>query len=169
MYLGYGRIPWWRWGLVLLVLPWLLVKWALEDRKDPDDPKSPPADGYLDPGSWEFEQILSMERALANELFSEGNSILERWFHPDFVEIGSSGKLHGRQAVIAWVSGRTVPGSTQFLEPTILGLGGGQFLLRYRSLSSSGNTTWRMSLWVRRGDADPSIVYHQGTPVPPET
>lgn len=167
VYLGYGgRIPWWRWGLVLLAIPWYFLRKIWRDlfrapaRLDGSDPSV----GPLPPGSGVFERILSLEQGLANEVLRGDPQALEDLFHPEFLEVNSSGSLVERDEAITWVLGRTEPDSIAFHEPFVAALGAGQFLVRYRSVSRSGKAAWRMSLWTEDDHGSMRIRYHQGTP-----
>lgn len=81
--------------------------------------------------------------------------------HPDFTEIGSSGRMWTRDAVM--MSLEEQPGGPAELE--VLGadrLGEQTVLLTYRSHTRSG-TALRSSLWVHDG-AQWRLRFHQGTP-----
>ncbi|WP_160667640.1 ribonuclease HI family protein [Pseudarthrobacter sp. ATCC 49987] len=81
--------------------------------------------------------------------------------HPDFTEIGSSGRMWTRDAVMMSLAEQ--PGGPADLE--VLGadrLGEQTVLLTYRSHTRSG-TALRSSLWVHDG-AQWRLRFHQGTP-----
>ncbi len=81
--------------------------------------------------------------------------------HPDFTEIGSSGRIWTRDAMM--MSLEDQPGAPTDLE--LLGadrLGEDTILLTYRSYARAG-TTLRSSLWVHDG-AQWRLRFHQGTP-----
>lgn len=81
--------------------------------------------------------------------------------HPDFTEIGSSGRMWTRDAVMMSLAEQ--PGGPAELE--MLGadrLGERTVLLTYRSHTRSG-TALRSSLWVHDG-AQWRLRFHQGTP-----
>jgi ribonuclease HI len=81
--------------------------------------------------------------------------------HPDFTEIGSSGRVWTRDAMLMALD--ESPGAPTELE--LLGadrLGEGTVLLTYRSYSRTG-TALRSSLWVHDG-AQWRLRFHQGTP-----
>jgi ribonuclease HI len=81
--------------------------------------------------------------------------------HPDFMEIGSSGRVWTRDAMMMALE--EDPGERTEIE--ILGadrVGAGAVLLTYRSYARSG-TTLRSSLWVLDGDRW-RLRFHQGTP-----
>jgi len=81
--------------------------------------------------------------------------------HPDFMEIGSSGRVWTRDAMMMALE--EDPGERTDIE--ILGtdrIGPGAVLLTYRSFARSG-TTLRSSLWVLDGGRW-RLRFHQGTP-----
>ncbi|WP_457965766.1 ribonuclease HI family protein [Arthrobacter sp. D1-29] len=81
--------------------------------------------------------------------------------HPDFMEIGSSGRIWTRDAMMMALE--EDPGERTELE--VLGadrIGTDAVLLTYRSYSRSG-TTLRSSLWVLDGGRW-RLRFHQGTP-----
>ncbi|MDQ0679958.1 ribonuclease HI [Arthrobacter pascens] len=81
--------------------------------------------------------------------------------HPDFMEIGSSGRVWTRDAMMMALE--EDPGERTELE--VLGadrIGTSAVLLTYRSYSRSG-TTLRSSLWVLDGGRW-RLRFHQGTP-----
>jgi len=81
--------------------------------------------------------------------------------HPDFMEIGSSGRVWTRDAMMMALE--EDPGERTDIE--ILGaerIGTSAVLLTYRSFTRSG-TTLRSSLWVLDGDRW-RLRFHQGTP-----
>ncbi|WP_457948448.1 RNase H family protein [Pseudarthrobacter sp. alpha12b] len=81
--------------------------------------------------------------------------------HPDFMEIGSSGRVWTRDAMMMALE--EDPGERTDIE--ILGaerIGTGAVLLTYRSFARSG-TTLRSSLWVLDGGRW-RLRFHQGTP-----
>jgi ribonuclease HI len=81
--------------------------------------------------------------------------------HPDFMEIGSSGRVWTRDAMMMALE--EDPGERTDIE--ILGadrIGTSAFLLTYRNFARSG-TTLRSSLWVLDGGRW-RLRFHQGTP-----
>lgn len=81
--------------------------------------------------------------------------------HPDFTEIGSSGRVWTRDAMMMALE--EDPGERTDIE--VLGserIGTGAVLLTYRSFTRSG-TILRSSLWVLDGDRW-RLRFHQGTP-----
>lgn len=81
--------------------------------------------------------------------------------HPDFVEIGSSGRIWTRDAMMmALEENPERPGELELLGADRLA--DGAVLLTYRSYARSG-TILRSSLWIRDG-AQWRLRFHQGTP-----
>jgi hypothetical protein len=92
---------------------------------------------------------------------------LEQLLHPDFDEVGRSGRSYNRDTIISFLS-------TQESQPVVASetfavseLGPGVALLTYRSAHfESGKTlmhhTLRSSVWVKTG-AGWQLRYHQGT------
>ncbi|WP_018762138.1 ribonuclease HI family protein [Arthrobacter sp. 135MFCol5.1] len=81
--------------------------------------------------------------------------------HPDFMEIGSSGRVWTRDAMMMALE--EDPGERTDIE--VLGaerIGPGAVLLTYRSFARAG-TTLRSSLWVLDGERW-RLRFHQGTP-----
>jgi len=82
---------------------------------------------------------------------------VERLLHPDFVEVGASGTVYDRAAILAALAADPGPGHTatdvaaQVVAP-------GAALVTYAVAG-----TRRSSLWVRT-DAGWRVLYHQGTP-----
>lgn len=105
--------------------------------------------------------VEALEREL---LLPETRSDLGRTgvlLHPDFTEIGTSGRIWTRDAMM--MSLEDTPGGPTELE--ILGadrLGEQTILLTYRSRARTG-TALRSSLWVHDG-AQWRLRFHQGTP-----
>ncbi|HOX51569.1 MAG TPA: DUF4440 domain-containing protein [Fibrobacteria bacterium] len=168
MYLGYGSpIPWWRWLLVLFRLPWFVVRtwWGGLSTRSVLEEETVEANGPLEPGSEIRQTLLSWEDELANGVFRSSPELLEEMLHPDFVEVGSSGEVVDRDDALRWILDRSLRGDTAILEGDVSRLGEGFYLVRYRSVSGSGNACRRMSLWRRDEDGALRILYHQGTPV----
>lgn len=119
-----------------------------------------------------MDDLLAGLAALEAELHHPGRACdrarLERLLHPDFHEVGKSGRRYTRQVVIDFLaSGAARPdvvASDHRLQP----LGDGWALLHYRSgeIAADGtriNPALRCSLWART-DAGWQLYYHQGTP-----
>ena len=90
--------------------------------------------------------------------------MVEALLAPAFVEIGQSGRLWSREAMICALRG---PGMSSGLDHTEIAevhverIGPDLFLLTYVLKLESGSTR-RSSIW-RLGRNGPRIVFHQGT------
>ncbi|MBK8801340.1 MAG: nuclear transport factor 2 family protein [Fibrobacteres bacterium] len=163
MYFGYCRVPWWRWGLVLLVIPWFLLKDAWRDlfsRPEPSE-EAPPEVGPLSHQSALFENIISLEQVLANGVFQGDRSALEELFHPEFSETDASGEKVGREEAIVWILARSESGFIEIQEPSIESLGEGRFLLRYKTVSKARDAVHRESLWLQDNQGALRISHHR--------
>jgi hypothetical protein len=80
--------------------------------------------------------------------------------HPQFTEVGASGRVWDRQAVVAVTSGTEEPISATGLRTRRLGPDA--VLLTYLS-DDSGRRARRSSVWVRDAEAGWLLLHHQGT------
>ncbi len=106
-------------------------------------------------------QVEELERELLGPLVRGDMGRTAVLLHPDFMEIGSSGRVWARDAMMMALE--EDPGERTDIE--ILGtdrIGTSAVLLTYRSFARSG-TTLRSSLWVLDGDRW-RLRFHQGTP-----
>jgi hypothetical protein len=116
--------------------------------------------------------LLSELQALEVELHHPGvrcsRSRLEQLLHPDFHEVGRSGRPYDRETVIEYlasVEAHPLVASDAF---ALVELGPEVALLTYRSAhveqgNTLGNHTFRSSVWLR-SSAGWQLRYHQGTP-----
>ena len=113
-------------------------------------------------GSVQPEALVEeLERELLGPLVRGDMGRTAVLLHPDFMEIGSSGRVWTRDAMMMALE--EDPGERTDIE--ILGadrIGAGAVLLTYRSFARSG-TTLRSSLWVLDGGRW-RLRFHQGTP-----
>lgn len=106
-------------------------------------------------------EVEELERELLGPLVRGDIGRTAVLLHPDFMEIGSSGRVWTRDAMMMALE--EDPGERTDIE--ILGaerLGAEAVLLTYRSYARSGNTL-RSSLWVLDGGRW-RLRFHQGTP-----
>lgn len=122
-----------------------------------------------------MDALLAELTALETELHHPGarctRERLERLLHPDFHEVGRSGRRYARQAVIDFLAvRRSVPAvaahghRVERLAPDVA-------LLHFRSHrvdadGAHGEAALRMSVWRHDGDGW-RLHYHQGTPEAP--
>lgn len=93
---------------------------------------------------------------------------LEQLLHPQFHEVGRSGREYSRATVIEFLLGQSSQPSVQSERFLVAELGKGVALLTYRSahVEPSGqlvNHTLRSSLWLHTSTGW-QVRYHQGTP-----
>ena len=120
-------------------------------------------DDDVDPayaGTGSREVIVALERELMTPAVREDSGRVALLLHPDFEEIGASGRLWGREEMIGSMSGADLPGATlevlNFAE-----LDDSTALLTYRSQDERG-AALRSSLW-RRDNGQWRVRFHQGT------
>ncbi|AKC86234.1 DUF4440 domain-containing protein [Pseudoxanthomonas suwonensis] len=119
-----------------------------------------------------MDELLAELTALESELHHPGRAFarprLERLLHPEFHEVGRSGRRYAREVVIDFLASAAarpaVVASGHRLQP----LADGWALLHYRSeeVAADGvrlNPALRCSLWARTGEGW-QLYYHQGTP-----
>ena len=115
-----------------------------------------------------LHQLQSLEVELHHPGVRCPRDRLEELLHPDFHEVGRSGREYSRETVIEYLK-------SQDSQPTVASdsfvaceLSPGVALLTYRSANVElggklGNHTLRSSLWVKES-ATWQLRYHQGTP-----
>jgi ribonuclease HI len=106
------------------------------------------------------ETVLRLERELLDPEARADQSRLATLLHPDFEEIGRSGRLWGRDTTI-----ETLADGRSAMHLDVLDAdepAAGVVLLTLRTTDARG-TTLRSSLWVRDG-AQWRLRFHQGTP-----
>ncbi|MFJ5862501.1 RNase H family protein [Pseudarthrobacter sp. NPDC092439] len=105
--------------------------------------------------------VEELERELLGPLVRGDMGRTAVLLHPDFMEIGSSGRVWTRDAMMMALEDD--PGERTEIEVLAADrIGTGAVLLTYRSFARSG-TTLRSSLWVLDGDRW-RLRFHQGTP-----
>lgn len=118
-------------------------------------------------------ELLATLRALELELHHPGvrcsRTRLEQLLHPQFHEVGRSGRRYDRETVIRWLATATPPAAVESEGFTLAELAPGVALLGYRSAQrrADGATELaaeRSSLWVHEPGAGWQLRYHQGTP-----
>ena len=105
--------------------------------------------------------VEELERELLGPLVRGDMGRTAVLLHPDFLEIGSSGRVWTRDAMMMALEDD--PGERTEIEVLAADrIGTSAVLLTYRSFARSG-TTLRSSLWVLDGDRW-RLRFHQGTP-----
>ncbi|MCG7310104.1 ribonuclease HI family protein [Brachybacterium sp. ACRRE] len=121
----------------------------------------PSAWSSADPDSAPFEEIVAREQVLLSDLLRKNPERAAELLHPDFTEIGTSGRSYDREQVLAVLA--PVPGlrAREFIVEEI---SDGVVLLRFVTSDARG-TQRRSSLWVRV-DGTWLLRHHQSTPDP---
>jgi hypothetical protein len=116
--------------------------------------------------------LLSTLQALEVELHHPGVACdvtrLEQLLHPDFHEVGRSGRPYDRATVLRFLSERGAPPEVVSGDFAVTVPGAGVALLTYRSAHRRADGgleqhTYRSSVWVE-GEGRWQLLYHQGTP-----
>jgi hypothetical protein len=108
------------------------------------------------------DQLLDLERRLADPVLRRDPSALAHLLAEDFIEYGSSGQVFDREQTLAALP-RAQPRVYAIEDYDVRELGPGWALARYRA-TTAGASSLRSSIWLRR-DGAWKIVFHQGTPV----
>jgi len=108
--------------------------------------------------------FFDLESALVDPEVRGSREKIEALLHPDFFELGSSGRVYDRQAIVEMMSGEVSAGviirdfeTRKVSKDTVL--------VTYRSIGQSGEEARRSSLWVKL-DGNWRIQFHQGTRIP---
>lgn len=110
-------------------------------------------------GLSEEEQVIALERSLLTDEVRSDPGAVAALLHPDWEEIGQSGRLWSREEILAEIGPIDVPVSLDVIS--VERLSADTVLLLWRSIADDGNAL-RSSLWVRmpRGWQQ---RFHQGT------
>ena len=106
-----------------------------------------------------FDIVVALERRLLDPAVRSDPAAVEALLHPDFREIGATGGMWDRAAIIASLSAD--PGVPAALPSAVDAreVADGVVLLTYALAGSL-----RSSLWVRGGPEGWQVLFHQGTP-----
>ncbi|WP_022899246.1 ribonuclease HI family protein [Humibacter albus] len=133
---------------------------SLGPASGPDEASGPAEPTLFDVDDESDEQtVIRQERALLDPRVREDVAELSALLHPDFAEIGRSGRTWGKDDVAL------SPGSGEgvILERLSLDRVGPDALLHVFRAEDARGTTLRSSLWVRTGGRW-RLRFHQGTP-----
>ena len=109
------------------------------------------------------DDVAELELRLLDPAVRGDRALLEALLHPDFVEVGASGRRWTRSQIIDALVAAPSVDDLQVAELQSRALGADVVLVTYTA-RRAGSTARRSSIWVRR---EPGWVvrYHQGTPV----
>lgn len=120
-------------------------------------------------------ELLATLQALETELHHPGvrcsRPRLEQLLHPQFHEVGRSGRRYDRETVIAWLAAQERQPDVWPSGFAATLLAPGVALLTYRSVERAPDGTpelpaLRSSVWLHEPGAGWRLRYHQGTPTP---
>jgi hypothetical protein len=123
-----------------------------------------------------MQSLLQELQALEVELHHPGvrcaRERLEILLHPEFHEVGRSGRQYSRESVITYLESQTTHPLVESTRFSISLLAPGCALLTYHSIHQREdgvleNPTWRSSIWLK-GSSGWQLRYHQGTPASAE-
>ena len=103
-------------------------------------------------------EVIALERALLDPATRADRAALMRLLHPDFREVGVSGRTWDRDAMVEELVARPATAASPE-DVAALRIAPDVVLVTYATPGSL-----RSSLW-RRGPAGWRVVFHQGTPV----
>ena len=111
-----------------------------------------------------LEEVVALELRLLDPEVRRDGAEVERLLHPEFREIGASGRMWDRESMVAALAEDPGTGATASeLEARVVG--DGVVLVTYVSDSAAGRSL-RSSLWVR-GEDGWRVLFHQGTRLAP--
>lgn len=107
--------------------------------------------------------VISLEQELLESNQRHSRSHVERTLHAQFSEVGASGRVYDREAIIAQLAQEPAreSGSLEVASPVAIQLGDQLVLLRWRLIS--GSPSERSSLWIHE-QGRWQLLFHQGTP-----
>lgn len=108
-------------------------------------------------------EVLAAERRLLLPEVRSSRSALEALLHPDFREIGASGRLWSREEIISELVADTHPPAPDIESPQVEVIAAGIVLLTYAVTGRRGPTR-RSSLWTAGSGGRWVVRFHQGTP-----
>ncbi|MEW5838895.1 MAG: DUF4440 domain-containing protein [Pseudomonadota bacterium] len=123
-------------------------------------------------GSEQLSELSLYLQSLEAELHHPGKACsrnrLEALLHPEFHEVGRSGRIYSRETVLAYLAARSLIPDVFSSDYKLHQIASGVVLLSYRSIlqpkdDTAPLPTLRSSLWVETC-LGWQIIYHQGTP-----
>ncbi|MDO5682763.1 MAG: ribonuclease HI family protein [Propionibacteriaceae bacterium] len=130
------------------------------DDPDPDDLFGRVDVPGLDADVTAVEHVIGLERALLSSNVRSDPSRVAALLHPDWYEVGSSGRVWNRAEMLASIGPFADEVECEVIDAQRLSPD--QILLLWRSITG-GTTALRTSLWVRRQE-NWEQRFHQGTP-----
>jgi ribonuclease HI len=109
------------------------------------------------------ELVAQRERSLLSPAVRGDRAQLEALLHPDFVEIGASGRRWTRSQIIDELLAAPTVGDLEVADLAVRALSAEVLLVTYTT-HRRGVTGRRSSIWVRTAH-DWVVQFHHGTPV----
>ena len=106
-----------------------------------------------------LDVVVDLERRLLDPAVRADQAAVERLLHPDFREVGATGGMWDRTAVLAALAAEPSVPATRMAAVDAREVADGVVLLTYALAGSL-----RSSLWVRGGPEGWQVLFHQGTP-----
>lgn len=106
------------------------------------------------------ERVVELERSLLRDDVRRDRAAVAALLHPDWQEVGSSGRLWDRDSLLAEI-GPIPQTSLDVIEARELAPG--TLLLLWRA-TTDDSTTLRSSVWVESAPGQWQQLFHQGTP-----
>jgi len=110
------------------------------------------------------EILFDLESALVDPAVRRSRDRVESLLHPDFIELGSSGRVYDRQMIVEMM-GQEVSGDVILRDFETRDIAEDTVLVTYRSIGQAGEEARRSSIWVKAADGW-HIHFHQGTRIP---
>lgn len=128
--------------------------------------------GPVDADAALLARLRRLEEDLLRPAVRRSRAALEALLAPDFVEIGRSGRVYDREAIVAALAIEDAGAATAVAgveDFTVRVLAPGVALATYRSLHADPGgrapvVARRSSIWRRDADGAWRMTFHQGTP-----
>lgn len=111
------------------------------------------------------QRLYDLETSLTDPTVRRSVERLEDLLHPEFIELGSSGKVYDRPTIIETMSNETGTAGVVIRDFDVHIVSEQTHLVTYRSIGESGDEARRSSLWINT-DSGWRIRFHQGTRIP---
>jgi hypothetical protein len=132
--------------------------------EDFEDPLMRPGLGTVRERASRRDDLFELESALVDPAVRRSPDRLEALLHPDFIELGSSGRVYDRQMIVEMM-GQEVSGDVIIRDFETRDISEDTVLVTYRSIGQTGEEARRSSIWVKASDCW-QIHFHQGTRIP---
>ena len=117
-------------------------------------------------------EMRACEEALLHTNFTDDMVALYRLLAPDFMEVGSNGRISERAQVVSWLLRKDPAARWSLADLQVHELAPGVRLVRYRAKqmlpqTSEGNGALHASIWVFNGEMHGwQLRFHQATRLP---